>query len=268
MIYSKAHKGFERNELRMNPPTRNKGIWADIKSFFLHKQEIPTLIDFCSEEERREYSRRIMQRIGMDVSQYSVLNVHRIGIEVPVRYVFEELLKWDGDSTCWPNNIAQVHRLEGRLEHILIYLFGRKRYPLGFRKSFLGLKFIPFFILSAICFQHMPKSCDHDNARYLLYETSGGYPIGFFCMYVRSPISDLDEEEQAQLFFAVGFNFYGRQSNPDLSLINKIWEKVHNRVTANILNRFKQLCEWRFQNLQSGVYIPHKPPKLHAEESS
>jgi len=240
----------------MNPPKRSNGIWADIKAFFLHKPELPTLIEFATEEERIDFRRRIMQRIGMEVSQYSVLNVHRIGIEVPVRYVFEELLKWEGDSTCWPNNIARVHRLEGRLEHILIYLFGRKRYPLGFKNSLFGLKFIPFFILSAIRFQHTPKSCDHDNARYLLYETSGGYPIGIYCMYVRSPIADLGEDEHAQLFFVVGFNFYGKENTSNLNIINKIWEKVHNRVTGNILNRFKQLCEWRFQNLQSGVYMP------------
>ena len=246
----------------MNPPKRNQGIWADIKSFFLHRPEIPTLIEFDTEKERIEYSHRIVQRIGMEVSQYSVLNVHRIGIEVPVRYVFEELLKWDGHSTCWPNNIAKVHRLEDKLEQMLVYLFGRVRYPFGFKKSFFGLKFIPFFILSAIRFQYMPKSCDHDdNARYLLYETSGGYPIGIFCIYVRSPIADLDEEEQAQLFFAVGFNFYGRENTSNLNIINKIWEKVHNRVTGNILNRFKQLCEWRFQNLQSGVYMPSGPPQ-------
>jgi len=244
----------------MNPPPKNKGIWADIKAFFLHRPETPTIIEFTSEEERKEYRHRIVQRIGMEVSQYSVLNVHRIGIEVPVRYVFEELLKWEGDSTCWPNNIARVHRLEGRLEHILIYLFGRKNYPFGFKKSLFGLKYIPFFILSAIRIQHMPTSCDHDNARYLLYETSGGYPIGIFCMYVRSPIADLEEDEQAQLFFAVGFNFYGKHSDPNLNIFNKIWEKVHNRVTANILNRFKQFCEWRFQNLQSGVFIPPQRP--------
>lgn len=245
----------------MNPPKRNKGIWADIKAFFLHKPEIPTLIEFASEEEREEYRHRIVQRIGLEVSQYSVLNVHRVGIEVPVRYVFEELLKWDGHSTCWPNNIARVHRLEGNLEHMLVYLFGRMRYPLGLKKSLFGLRFIPFFILSAIRFQHTPKSCDHDNARYLLYDTSGGYPIGIFCIYVRSPIADLDEEAQAQLFFAVGFNFYGKHIDSNVNIINKLWEKVHNRVTGNILNRFKQLCEWRFQNLQSGVYMPPTPPQ-------
>jgi hypothetical protein len=46
---------------------------------------------------------------------------------------------------------------------------------------------------------------------------------------------------------AVGFNFYGKKNWPDAHIVNTAWESIHNRVTANILNRFKQLCEFRFQ---------------------
>jgi hypothetical protein len=169
-----------------------------------------------------------------------VLNIHRIGIQVPVRYVFEELLSWDGDSTCWPNHIATVDRLDGRLEKIQIFLLGIK-------------KFKPLFNLNAIKFQHLP-GCSDDNARYLLFDSSGGYPIGIFAMYVRSPIAEHKELEQTQLFFAVGFNFYGKVQRNNISIFNKIWEKIHNRVTANVLNRLKQLSEWRFQRLQDGRY--------------
>ena len=73
-------------------------------------------------------------------------------------------------------------------------------------------------------------------------------------MYVRSAIPEQKETEQAQLFFSVGFDFYGKVGGLDISIINKIWEKIHNRATSNILNRFKQLCEWRFQRLQDGRY--------------
>jgi len=45
----------------------------------------------------------------------------------------------------------------------------------------------------------------------------------------------------------VGFNFYGKKNWPDTHIVNTAWERIHNRVTANILNRFKQLCEFRFQ---------------------
>lgn len=222
------------------PPEKSRGILSDIRFFLLHKPAIRTLIQFSNKAEREDYSQRIMQRTGIDVTKYSVLNIHRIGIEVPVRYVFEELLSWDGDSTCWPNHIATVDRLEGRLEKIQIFLLGLK-------------KFKPLFNLNAIKFQYLPGLSD-DNARYLMFDSSGGYPIGIFAMYVRSPIAEHNELEQTQLFFAVGFNFYGKVQRSNISIVNKIWEKIHNRVTANVLNRLKQLSEWRFQRLQDGRY--------------
>jgi hypothetical protein len=236
-----------------SPPERSKGILADIRHFFLHRPAVPTLIKFFSKAEKEDYNQRIMQRIGIDVTRYSVLNIHRIGINVPVRYVFEELLNWDGDSTCWPNHIATVNRLNGRLEHIQIFFLGRKTYPYGFKNGFFGLKFIPLFSLNALRFQSLPGLSD-DNARYLLYDSFGGYPIGIFTMYVRSCIPKLGEKEQTQLFLAVGFNFYGKERRQNIKIVNTIWEKIHNRVTANVLNRFKQLCEWRFQRIQDGLY--------------
>jgi hypothetical protein len=236
-----------------NPPERSHGILSDIRSFFFHRPDIPTLIKFSGEAERENYSHRIMQRIEIDVTKYSVLNIHRIGIHVPVRYVFEELLHWDGDSTCWPNHIAAVDRLGGRLENIQIFLLGRRKYPLGLKNGIFGLKYIPLFSLDAMKFQYTPGPSD-DNARYLLYDSSGGYPIGIFTMYARSAITTQGEIEQTQLFLAVGFNFYGKEHRSNINIVNKIWEKLHNRVTANVLNRFKQLCEWRFQRILDGKY--------------
>jgi hypothetical protein len=235
------------------PPKRSHGLLSDFRFFFLHRPELPTLIKFAEETEKENYSNSIMQRIGIDVSKYSVLNIHRIGIQVPVQYVFEELLQWDGDSTCWPNHMANVERLKGELEHIQIFFLGCKKYPFGFKNGFFGLKFIPLFCLNAIRFQHLPGLSD-DNARYLLYDSSGGYPIGIFTMYVRSFIAERGEVEPAQLFLAVGFNFYGKENRSKIGIVNKIWEQIHNRVTANVLNRFKQLCEWRFQRIQDGKY--------------
>ena len=224
------------------PPKKSHSIISDIRYFILHKPAIPTLIEFSSDAEREDYSQRIMQRTGIDVSRYSVLNIHRIGIEVPVMYVFGELLSWDGDSTCWPNHIATVDRLDGSLGKVRIFLLGLK-------------KIKPLFFLNAKKFQHFPGVSD-DNARYLLFDSSGGYPIGIFVMYVRSPIAEQNEREQTQLFFAVGFNFYGKVQRANFNVVNKIWEKIHNRVTANILNKLKKLCEWRFQRLQDGRYHP------------
>jgi len=235
------------------PPKRSRGILSDIRFFFLHKPAVPTSIEFNSKEERENYSQRIMQRLGISAAQYAILNIHKIGIEAPVRYVFEELLNWDGDSTCWPNHLARVERINGHIQHIRIFLFGKKKYPFGFKKGIFGLKFIPLFNLNAIKIQHLPDPSDFDNARYFLYECSGGYPIGFFSIYTRSAIAGQQEKDSTQLFLVVGFNFYGRKDWHSPHIFNKIWEKIHNRVTANIMNRFKQLCEWRFQKIREGL---------------
>lgn len=234
-----------------SPPTKSTGILSDINYFFLNKPKIPTLIKFSNDDEKKAYSHRIIQRIGIDVLKYSVQNIHRIGIKTPVRYVFEELIQWDGDSSCWPNHIATVERINGQLEHIKIFLLNRRKYPFGIKNSFFGFKYIPLFSLNSLKFQFLPGPSD-DNARYLLYSSSGGYPIGIYAMYARSSIAIQKEVEQTQLFFAVGFNFYGKESGKRITIINKVWEKVHNRVTANVMNRFKQLCEWRFEKIQSG----------------
>jgi hypothetical protein len=193
-----------------------------------------------------------MQRLKIDVNKYSILNMHKIGIDVPARYIFEELETWNGMSTCWPNHIANVGRIDDKLENIQMFLFGLKKYPFGFKNNFLGFRFIPLFNLKAIHFHEIPEQIDSDNARYLLYESSGGYPIGIFSMYVRSSISDEQEKHQSQLFIIVGFNFYGKEEWAEKKLINRLWEAVHDRVTSNVLNKLKQLSEWRFQKLQDG----------------
>jgi hypothetical protein len=235
------------------PPKRSKGLISDIRAFFFHKPDIATLIEFDDEEERENYSHRIMQRLGIDVNKYNVLNIHKIGVSAPAMYAYEELLQWDGDSTCWPNHIATVERIGGKLEHMQIFLLGKKKYPLWFKKSVFGLKFIPLFKLDALRFQRLPNPSEQDNARYLLFECHGGYPIGIFSLYIRSSIAEQQEKEQAQLFMVVGFNFYGREDLHESHLLNRIWEKIHNRVTANIMNRLKQLCEWRFQKIQETI---------------
>jgi hypothetical protein len=224
------------------PPVAGKNLFSDIRNFLIKKPSQKTLVKYSSAQERKEYSERIMQRIGVAVDSYSVLDVHQIAVDAPVQVIFDELLKWNGDSTYWPNYLAQVHRVNERLEEIEILLFGLKRLPFGF--------FSPLFRLNAIRIQRLPATSDYDNARYLLYRCSGGYPIGVFSMYVRSSIARRNEALQSQLFMAVGFDFYGRKTKFKLSPINKVWELIHDRVTANMLSRLKQLCEWRFEKIQ------------------
>jgi len=236
---------------RKHPPSRSKNLWKDISFFLLNKPSKATLINFDTQEERDDYNFRIAQRIGIDPNRYSVLNVHKIGIDAPTSYIFNELLNWNGDSTCWPNHIAKVDRIENDLANIQILPFGWKKYPFPFKKSFFGLKLIPLFSLSSIRIKSTPDAFDFDNARYLLYECYGGYPIGIYTMYVRSSIADMGETKQSQLIFVVGFNFYGKEDwQKRRRLINKMWEKVHNRVTTNVLNRIKQLAEWRIEVIE------------------
>lgn len=234
-------------------PLERRGILAEFKSFFLNNPPIQTLIEFNSTGERENYSQRIMQRLGVDVAEYTVLNIHKIGINAPVSYVFEELLKWDGGSRYWPNRIATADRLDGRLEHIQIFLLGRKRYPVFLKNGLFGIHFIPLFNMTALRFQYLPNPADFDNARYLLYKCSGGYPIGIFAMYVRSSIAEQEEQEPTQLFLVVGFDFYGREDFGKSHVVSRIWERVHNRVTSNVMNRFKDLCEWKFKKIQQGL---------------
>lgn len=237
-------------EVRYAPPAPSRSWIGDIRHFFLHRPEVPTQIRFDTEEERENYSQRIMQRLGIDVHEYVILNIHKLGINVPVKYVFEELMKWDGDATCWPNHLAEVDRIDGRLDSIHLYPFGWRRYPFGWKRGIFGMEYIPLFDLNARRIQEIPLPDEFDNARYLLYDCSGGYPIGIFSMYVRSSIADQGEVEPTQLFLVVGFNFYGREDLSRKRLLNRFWEGIHNRVTANVMNRFKQLCEWRFHWIQ------------------
>lgn len=236
----------EENKNILSPPKKSKGLLADVWNFLIKSPGKSTIIKFDTDEDRENYNKRIVQRFGIDPDKYSVLNIHQIGVEAPPSYVFDELMRWNGDSTCWPNHIARINLVENKLTDIRVLLFGREKYPFGFKKSFLGLKLVPLFKMNAIRIKKVPDPFDFDNARYLLYECSGGYPIGIFFMYVRSSIEDMGESSQSQLFLAVGFNFYGKEDwSRRYRLFNRIWQGVHNRVTSNVLARIKQLSEWR-----------------------
>jgi hypothetical protein len=239
-------------KIELKPPSKSKNVFTDFINFMWNRPETPTLIKFETDEDRKEYNERILQRIGLKVDRFSILNLHKIGVEAPVSLVFNELLNWNGDSTCWPNHVAHVQRINNEIEQIQILPFGWKNYPLGL-KSFFGFHPIPLFNLDSIRIKSTPDSFDFDNARYLLYKCSGGYPIGIFMMYVRSSIAEMSETESSQLIFAVGFNFYGKEKSKSPKLVNRIWEGVHNRVTTNVLNRIKQLCEWRIEKMESGI---------------
>ena len=229
----------------------SRSILSDLALYFLHRPAIPTLIRFASEADREDYTFRIKQRLGINVDEYRVLNIHKIGIDAPARYVFEELMRWRGNAPSWPNHIATVDRIDRTREHVHILLLGGLRRLTGGRWP-LANGLGTLFKLDALRIQTVPDAADFDNARYMLYECHGGYPIGVFAVYVRSSIAEQEETGATQYFMAVGFNFYGRRWWPGIRLVSWLWEGIHNRVTANVMNRFKQLCETRFQEVEAG----------------
>jgi hypothetical protein len=233
-------------------PGNSRGIWSDSRRFLLRRPAIPTLIDSSSDTGREKYSQRIQQRLGLSVEDYAILNIHRIGIEAPAAYVFEELLEWNEVARCWPGHLAKLERIEGGLEHIHVLLFGRRKPLLGLKAKLFGLNVAPLFKMEVIKRQEAPSPSEVDNARYLLYKCRGGYPIGIFCLYVRSSIAQEGETEETQVFMVVGFNFYGRKDWPRTHVINRVWELIHNRVTSNVLNRLKRLCEVRMREGAAG----------------
>ena len=233
-------------------PLRTHGVLSDFGAFFIHRPEIATLVPTGSEESRREYTERIHQRLPIAIDQYAVLNIHRIGIDAPVSLVYDELARWSGESPCWPDHIATVENVNGSLEHIRIVAFGSWIRWLRDNIRQLNTDFGLLFRMTALEFKHTSEPVDVDNARYLLYKCSGGYPIGVFCMYARSAVESLAEPEQTQLFLAVSFNFYGREKGLVPSVMHKVWQGIHNRVTANVMNRFKRLFEARFASLKAG----------------
>ncbi len=232
------------------PPRPSRGLLDDLRLFLLARGGEPTRIPFASPEEREEYSHRILQRLGRDVTGYSVLNLHRVGVDAPARHVFETLLRWDRDSTCWPNELATLERVGEGLERLRVTLLGRRR-P-GAR---------PLFELRLVDRQDVPSPWDPDNGRYLVFRCEGGYPVGIFAFYVRSSVPERGERGRTQLFVGVGFDFYGRERWPLFHPVNRIWELVHDRAMRNQLHRFAALCEWRFARLQAGEALsPSRAP--------
>jgi hypothetical protein len=142
------------------PPPKSTGIFSDIRLFFLDKPDIETHIRLHSEEERMFYSKNILQRTGIGVDTFSVLNIHRIGIETPVSFVFEELLKWNGDSSCWPNHIAKVTLKNDKLDKIKVNLFGWPSDPFKPKKGLASLQLFHLFNMNAIKIQYTPDPFD------------------------------------------------------------------------------------------------------------
>ena len=228
-----------------SPPKKSRNIFSELRYFFFHKPQKPTYIHIDSEEDRKKYSELFLNRTGVPVDNYLLLNIHRISIDAPAGFVFKELLTWNGDSIWWPNHIARANLKNGNLNKIKITLFGLSHNIFKLKNGLFGYHLLHLFNLNAIDIRQEP---DSDNGRLLLYKCSGGYPIGVFAMYTRDSISELGEDKQSQLFVVVSFNFYGKKSLSSLNFLSKTWKMIHNRVTSNIVERIKDKCEWDYSH--------------------
>lgn len=217
------------------PYSRVKNLSAEFADYFLRRPTESTLIPFRVAADRDRYHARIRQRVGSSVDRYAVLNIHRIGIRAPALFVWQRTLDWGPSSECWPFHIAPVQRRGTSNDVFDVCLFH-----------------LPLFTMKLERRQDTPGALDSDNPRFLLYRCVGGYPMGLFCIYVRSGIPSEGEREATQVFFVVAFDFYGRAHWSRRGPLRWLWERVHNRVTGNVLNRFKNWCEVEFAEFQAG----------------
>lgn len=229
----------ERSVARVPAPLPSRGVLEDLRLYVLRRPARATLVAADSPEQREELTRRILQRLGVNVASYVVLSLHRIGVEAPARSVFEELQRWDVTESCWPRHLAALERVNDQVDCVRVCLLGWQLFQMDLLER-----------------QDVPSPLDVDNTRLLLYSCSGGYPIGIFSVVVRSSLDALGEREQSQVFFLVSFDFWGKKGARRIRLVKPVWEWIHNRVTANILNRFKALCEARFQELTNASTAP------------
>ncbi|MCL7968629.1 MAG: hypothetical protein M8867_03255 [marine benthic group bacterium] len=225
-------------------PANSTSVASDIRSFILHRPAIPTQVSVESDSWREDYTRRIAERTGVDVSVYSILNIHRIGIDAAVETVFDEVERWEGGSACWPDHLATIEQTPGEQDGFRVVFLGRSGTMRRLRRR-LGPEFGTLFVATVSEARRVPDLRDTENARFFLWNCSGGYPIGVFSIFARSRIAERGETAPTQLFFAVGFNPYGswtlgRIGGP----FRSAWQFLHDRVTSNVLNRFKQLCEF------------------------
>jgi len=263
-----SRDGGAREPGRRQAPKPSPGLLSDVWHFILRPPAVPTLVRYTSPDERDDYRLRVLQRLGIDVTGYGVLNIHGIPVAAPARLVFDELRRWATIETCWPRHLAALERVDGGIECVRVFLLDRRESLFGLRSGFLGLDFIPLFQLDLLKVQDSPGPLDVDNARFLLYACSGGYPIGFLGIYVRSSADGPGEVGTSQVFFMVSFDFYGRKSWPGVRLVKAVWERIHNRATANILNRFKLLCEARFDEIRQGTMAAPDPGTQGRERPS
>lgn len=241
-------KPFFNDKKPQMPCKKSNSIISDIKYFFINKPEMNTFIELKSDDDRKRYNKLIYERTGYDVGEYTLLNIHQIGVDTPVDYLFDELMRWNSDTCWWPNHIAKVHVTSNDLSHIDVFLFGKLNFKPGNKIKSPEFHLLRLFNLSILKkIQNPGKNDSVDNAHFLFYKCSGGYPIGVFSLFARKSLPENNEDCESQLFMMVSFNPHGIKSLSKVKLFTKTWEAIHNRVTTNSLTRIKKFCESNYQ---------------------
>jgi len=200
-------------------------VLGDVYEYLLRRPATATHVEIRDGEVRNHYGRRIADHLGISVDDYAVLNIHRIGIDAPVDAIYRAIPRNGAQTAFWPNHLARVE----------------PGHPVGSeaRVHAFGWRHLLLFRLTEI---RVPEV--DDSSRHLLFRSEGGYPDGIFAMFVRPTIPELNEERASQFFFVVSFNFYGRPHRFGARVVQRVWEAIHNRAAAHILNRFRQHCEY------------------------
>jgi hypothetical protein len=233
-------------ERAVGPQNRFARLWRDFVSFFVRQPGEPTHIDLSLPELRQEYDRRVFERVGVSVADNDVLNIHRIGINAPPDFVWQVWARRDPEAYYWPTRIAFPSlRNQSRNEGALL-LFGRP--------------YLRLFRAVLIRRHDVPQDSDPHEGRYALYRCTGGYPIGIFGMYARPRNVTEGDIEPTQVFFLVAFDFFGRKHWLGSRAVRPIWESIHNRVTTQVLNRFKAHCESAYARAQEPELVANQPP--------
>lgn len=227
----------------MTSPAKST-VHSDLRDYFFSRPSAITHVDLPAELDLHDIHAQMARRLGMSVADYSVLNIHEIDIDVPTDVVWAELTRWGPNSGYWPDAVATVEVRDDERRHLEMFLVGRKRSLFGLRNGFLGLNLIPLFRMELLAVRHTPADDDNERGRFFIYGCSGGYPIGILAIYLRERNHERLNRPVTQVFFAVAFDFFGRKRWPRAAvLVRRVWELVHNRVTANVLNRLKIKCE-------------------------
>ena len=150
--------------------------------------------------------------------------IHRIGVDAPVELIFRSIPRDGSLNSCWPGHLARIEVSDGPGSEACVNALGWRRLPL-FRLTELGV-----------------RQTD-ESSRHLLFLCHGGYPAGILGMFVRPTIPELNEERASQFFFVVSFNFYGQRHGWWARRLQGVWERIHNRATSHILDRFRRHCE-------------------------